>query len=310
MTVSTTTNQSGPFTCNGTVKAFDYNFQIVATTEIVATLTNSSTGANSIVNPNLYVTTIVGTGGTVTFGTAPSSGQTLTIGRSTAQTQLINLENLGSLQPTILEGGYDKLTMMVQDSGATSDRAIVVPATDAASLSKTLPVASLRANKLFGFNAAGEPEATTGRVLSGSGSGSSLAAGATPTVGVTFSSSSGNLAIAIGVPAGATGNTGAAGQNGVFSAIASKSEAEAGTDNVKGMSPLRVKEAITYSAANVSNAAFYGFKKNSTGVLQVDKSVAGASDAFTLADYDDSQFASFGLTFSLTAAGHLLVTTP
>jgi hypothetical protein len=42
----------------------------------------------------------------------------------------------------------------------------------------------------------------------------------------------------------------------------------------------------------------------------VDQSTAGGSEAFTLTDYDDSQFASFGLTFSLTAAGHLLVTTP
>jgi len=309
MTVSTTTNQSGPFTCNGTVKAFDYNFQIVATTDIVATLTNSTTGANTIVSPSAYTVAIVGTGGTVTFTTAPVTGQTLTIGRSTAQTQLINLENLGSLQPTILEGGYDKLTMMVQDSSQTSARAILVPATDSPSLSTTLPVAALRSNKLFGFNAAGEPEATTGRVLSGSGSGSTLPAGATPTVTVTFAASSGNLAIAIGVPAGATGSAGAPGQNGIFSAIATKSQAETGTDNVTGMSPLRVKEAITINASNVSNAAFYGFKKTS-GVLQVDQTTAGGSEAFTLSDYDESQFASFGLTFSLTAAGHLLVTTP
>jgi len=309
MTVSTTTNQSGPFTCNGTVDAFDYTFQVDATTDIVVTLTNTSTGANTVVNPSLYTVAVVGTGGTVTFGTAPTSGQTLTISRITSQTQLINLENLGSLQPTVLEGGYDKLTMMVQDSGATSHRAIVVPATDATSLSKTLPVATLRANKLFGFNASGEPEATTGRVLSGSGSGSSLAPGATPTVAVTFSSSSGNLDIAIGVPTGATGATGAAGQNGIFSAIATNNDAITGTNNVKGMTPLRVKEAITANASNVSNAAFYGFKKTS-GVLQVDQTTAGGSEAFTLTDYDDSQFASIGLTFSLTAAGHLLVTTP
>jgi hypothetical protein len=309
MTVSTTTNQSGPFTCNGTVKAFDYTFQVDQTADIVATLTNSTTGVNTIVNPSLYTVAIVGTGGTVTFTTAPVTGQTLTIGRSTTQTQLINLENLGTLQPTVLESGYDKLTMMVQDSGATSDRAIVVPATDAVTLNKELPVSSLRANKLFGFDASGQPEATTGRVLSGSGSGSSLAPGSAPTVVVTFSASSGNLDIAIGVPTGATGATGTAGQNGIFSEIASKSEAETGTDNVKGMSPLRVKEAITFNASNVSNAAFYGFKKTS-GVLQVDQSTAGGSEAFTLTDYDDSQFASFGLTFSLTAAGHLLVTTP
>ena len=53
MTVSTTTNQSGPFTCNGTVDAFDYTFQVDATTDIVVTLTNTSTGVNTVVNPSL-----------------------------------------------------------------------------------------------------------------------------------------------------------------------------------------------------------------------------------------------------------------
>ena len=45
-------------------------------------------------------------------------------------------------------------------------------------------------------------------------------------------------------PVGATGAMGPAGTNGVFSAIATKAEAEAGTDTVKGMTPLRVKQAI------------------------------------------------------------------
>ncbi len=48
---------------------------------------------------------------------------------------------------------------------------------------------------------------------------------------------------------GPTGPQGPAGADGVFSAIASQVEAEAGTDNVKGMTPLRTKEAITENGA-------------------------------------------------------------
>ena len=44
--------------------------------------------------------------------------------------------------------------------------------------------------------------------------------------------------------AGIQGPNGAAGANGIFSAIASQAEAEAGIDNTKGMTPLRVAEAI------------------------------------------------------------------
>lgn len=46
-------------------------------------------------------------------------------------------------------------------------------------------------------------------------------------------------------PAGPLGPTGA---SGVFSAIASQAEAQAGADNTKGMSPLRVKQAIIAQA--------------------------------------------------------------
>ena len=44
---------------------------------------------------------------------------------------------------------------------------------------------------------------------------------------------------------GDAGPQGPAGTDGIFTAIASQAEAEAGTDNTKGMSPLRTAEAIT-----------------------------------------------------------------
>jgi len=58
-------------------------------------------------------------------------------------------------------------------------------------------------------------------------------------------------------PAGATGAAGAngaPGANGIFSEIASQAEAQAGVDNTKGMSPLRVKQAID-SQVNPTNIA-------------------------------------------------------
>lgn len=91
--------------------------------------------------------------------------------------------------------------------------------------------------------------------------------------------------------------------------LATTSEAQAGTDNTTGMTPLRVKEAITYNAGTVNNAAFYGFKVTN-GVFQVDGTTGGGSEAYTLSDYKDSQFASLGMAFSINSSGHLLVTTP
>jgi hypothetical protein len=59
----------------------------------------------------------------------------------------------------------------------------------------------------------------------------------------------------------------------------------------------------------VSNAAFYGFK-TSGATLQVDVTTAAGSEAFTLSDYLDSEFAALGLTFSINASGNLVFTTP
>lgn len=72
---------------------------------------------------------------------------------------------------------------------------------------------------------------------------------------------------------GATGATGAQGlaggngANGIFSAIASQGEAEAGTDNTKGMSPLRVAEAI---AAQILTNATVIAAQDDIEELQVD----------------------------------------
>lgn len=65
-------------------------------------------------------------------------------------------------------------------------------------------------------------------------------------------------------PTGATGATGPAGADGVFSVIASQAEAEAGTENTKGMTALRVAQAI---------AALGGGTPQGTIVLTI-KSVA------------------------------------
>jgi len=171
-----------------------------------------------------------------------------------------------------------------------------------------LPLKAARLGKILGFNSStGAPEATAPAVNSASVSGvTNLNAGVTPTVTATYSSGSGNIAFAFGLPQGATG---ASGSNGIFSAIATKSEAEGGTNTDKGMNSLRVKEAISFNAGNVSNAAFYGFKRTGSE-LQVDQTTSGGSEAFVDSNYEQTILNAVGLTFTINAAGHLLLTTP
>lgn len=308
MTISTTNARTGPY--NSGPASFDYTFQIQDAAHLVVTLT-SSAGVDTTVSSADYSVSGVGnsTGGTVTFTSAPAAGQFITLTRNVPRTQLVDLANLGGVQPEVLEGALDKLTQIVQDNSGTSDQALKVPLSDDSTLSTTIPTATARADKLLGFTSTGEPEATTGRVLTANASASSLSAGSSPTASVVFTAASGDLTFTLGIPDGQTGATGPAGSNGIFSAIASQTEATTGTDNTKGMTPLRVQQAISANAGTVNNACFYGFRTNGASLL-VDVTTAGGSEAFTQSDYDDVQYASLGMTFSINASGNLIVTTP
>ena len=310
MTIATTSAKTGPLNTGTGVTQFDYLFQIQDASHLVVTLT-SAAGVDTTVSSGDYTVSGVGDagGGKVTFTTAPAAGQFITLTRDVPKTQLVDLANLGGVQPEVLEGALDKLTQIVQDNSGISDQSLKVPLSDDPALSTTIPTASARADKILGFSSTGEPEATTGRVLTANASASALSAGASPTASVNFTPASGDLTFTLGIPAGQTGATGPAGSNGIFSAIASQAEALAGTDNVKGMTPLRVSQAITANAGTVNNACFYGFRTSGASLL-VDVTTAGGSEAFVQSDYDDVQYASLGMTFSINTSGNLIVTTP
>jgi len=310
MTIATVNAKTGPLNTGSSVTEFDYTFQIQDADHLVVTLT-SSAGVDSTVSSGSYSVTGVGdaSGGKVIFSSAPAAGQFITLTRSVPRTQLVDLANLGGVQPEILEGALDKLTQIVQDNAGGTDTALKVPLSDNSALSTTIPTAATRANKILGFTSTGEPEATTGRVLTANASASALSAGASPTAAVTFTAASGDLTFTLGIPAGNAGATGPSGSNGIFSAIATASEATTGTDNVVGMTPLRVQEAITANAGTVNNACFYGFRTDGAS-LKVDVTTAGGSETFTQSDYVDVQYASLGMTFSINASGNLVVTTP
>ena len=310
MTISTTNAKTGPLNTGSSVTQFAYTFQIQEAAHLVVTLTNAA-GVDSPVSSGSYSVSGVGnsSGGTVTFTTAPAAGQFITLTRSVPRTQLVDLANLGGVQPEVLEGALDKLTQIVQDNSGTSDQALKVPLSDDSALSTTIPTAAARADKILGFTSTGEPEATTGRVLTANASASALSAGASPTAAVTFTAASGDLSFTLGIPAGAAGGTGPAGSNGIFSAIASQTEATTGTDNVKGMTPLRVQQAISANAGTVNNACFYGFRLDGAS-LKVDVTTAGGSETFTQSDYTEVQYAALGMTFAVNASGNLIVTTP
>ena len=117
MTISNQTARTGPYNGNGSTTVFAYDFRALDQTDIVVTLKNAANVETVQTLTTNYTVSGVGdaSGGNITMGVAPASGEQLTISRAVPQTQVVDLANRGAVAPEVLEGAYDKLTQLSQD---------------------------------------------------------------------------------------------------------------------------------------------------------------------------------------------------
>jgi len=238
------------YTGNGSTTSFAVTFPFQGTgsaAELEVVQRTIATGAETTLSYTTHYTVTGGSGstGTVVMASAPADTVQIHIRRTTTRTQTVDYTANDPFPADTHELALDRLAMGMHEIQEELDRSFKVSRTNSITTPEFVDDASTRASKLLGFSSDGNTlEATTGRVNSASATASSVSPGGSPTASVTFTASTGALAFALGIPTGATGSTGAAGADGVFSAIASQSEAETGTDNTKGMTALRVKQAV------------------------------------------------------------------
>ena len=157
----------------------------------------------------------------IRFSTAPTIGAIVLIVRSTSQTaRLVDYQSGAVLSEEILDNDSLQafyLTQEVWDIAEEGSIAVGTTTTSAAGGNASVVNAGTAANAILNFTIPRGPTGPTGLT------------GATGPAGTN----------------GTNGADGADGADGIFSAIASQAEAEAGTNNTKGMTPLRVKQANT-----------------------------------------------------------------
>ena len=176
MTISTDTARTGPYAGNGSTTVFAYSFKVVDQAHLVVTVTTTSTGAEVVKELTThYSVSGVGDegGGNVTMGSAPASGETLTVSRSVTKSQTTDLVNRGSVQPETLETALDRGVQMVQDLDEQLSRGLKLPvSTNLASVSST--IAAPVADAFIKWNSAGTAlttsSATAGQALGADGS--------------------------------------------------------------------------------------------------------------------------------------------
>jgi hypothetical protein len=165
VTVSTTSIKNSA-AGNGSTTAFSFTFKVFASSEVKVYVRTDSTGAETLKAEGTgsanYSVSGVGSasGGTVTFVTAPASGETVVIRRNTAQTQGTDYVENDPFAAEDHETALDKLTHIVQEVQEQLDRSIKASRTNTISSVEFLDGATARANKLLAFDGSGDLSVT------------------------------------------------------------------------------------------------------------------------------------------------------
>ena len=156
MTISTTTIKDS-YSGNDSTTAFTYNFKI-ADEDFIQVIIRDSDG-NETVNTKTTHYTVAGVGndsGTVTMVTAPATGETLVLRRSTTQTQALDLIENDPMPADSLETAYDKNLSISQELQEQLDRSFKVSRTNTISSAEFTTSATDRANRAIGFDSSGD----------------------------------------------------------------------------------------------------------------------------------------------------------
>ena len=157
MTISTTIIKNS-YSGDASTTVFAYAFKIVTTADIEVII-RSSAGVETTKTLTTHYSVSgagVATGGNVTMVTAPASGETLVIRRSTTRTQAVDLVENDPFTANSVEGAFDKNLAISQEVQEELDRAIKVSKTNTITSSEFADSASDRANKALGFDDDGD----------------------------------------------------------------------------------------------------------------------------------------------------------
>jgi len=157
-------------TGNGVTTVFPYSFKVLSAGDMQVTV-------GGVVKALTTDYTLSGVGtdsGNVTMLAAPASGAVVVLQRNMAYTRGIDFQDQGSLPAATLDGDQDAPVMMIQQMAVDVTRSIRYPLQDAAMTD--LPAAAVRANLLLGFDALGNPVATSPMADSSTGLRAALSA--------------------------------------------------------------------------------------------------------------------------------------
>tara|TARA_R100001443_G_scaffold22190_1_gene34366 strand:- start:102 stop:1874 length:1773 start_codon:yes stop_codon:yes gene_type:complete len=272
MTISSTTTKN-TYSGNGSTTAFAYGFKIFASSDIKVYI-RSSAGVETLKSEGSgsanYGISGVGetSGGTVTFVTAPASGETVVLIRDTSQVQSTDYVENDPFSSDDHENALDRLTMISQEMQEELDRAFKVSKTNSITTPEFTDNAAARASKALGFSSDGNTLAVVDSII--------LPTSLSSAAGKMVRVNSGETSYEFQTPAQVFTNLLATESNGMI-AHAGSGAAEprtiTGTSNqitvtngngVSGNPTLSIPDAITFTGKTVTAGTFSGMVATST----------------------------------------------
>ena len=133
-TVSNTNNRTSLTASGGT--DFDFTFKIFSNTDIDVYVVDQGTGVATLQTLTTHYTVEIDTtseGGTVTFLSAPTSGDTVLMIRDVPYTQTTDIPVNSGFSERVIENAYDKIVMQIQQVVDTLSKTIQLATTSTTS---------------------------------------------------------------------------------------------------------------------------------------------------------------------------------
>lgn len=258
---------------DGIVVAFDFDFKVFDVDDLVVTLVDKTTNTGVVNTRVIDYTVALNTtseGGTITMIVPPSATERLLRERALEYRQPQNIPDLGNIQESVLEGGYDRNSMQIQQLLEMLGRKIGISSIDSTNLASFDPdIKNFTSNAILKISAGGVSLSAVGL--------STLGAFSLPTTSGMMSYVGGDTAIArelvtsgSAVMTNGTGVSGnpifdvSPGDRNLLSAVATY----AGTGLSQGASLMGLHSSSGVAATNVLSAIAELAAENS-GVLGV-----------------------------------------
>lgn len=251
MSISTTDRKAGPFIGNGVTAAFDFEFKVFSTADVLVVRTDLAGVETELTITTDYTVALNPDqeeypGGTVTMVAVPASGIKVTLTSQVAELQQTELTNAGGFYPAVINTALDRLTILVQQLSEKVGRAVKVSISSATDPDQL--VADLSAASGVATAAA---ETATAAAISASDSALAAEASAESLDASALMQKANNLSDVVSASAARTnlgleiGTNVQAYDADIPTVSASQAEMEVGTEaDLRSMSPLHVKQAI------------------------------------------------------------------